>query len=139
MERSKFEEREKTIYLAVLNFEMAKTLVNWIEGPAFLEDSSRLNAYINLAQKAGKGFAVEISQKAVPAGQASDITDEAKKHFNRGAHGSLIFTLPNADERRTSHERALRIKISDSHLSLNSSKGMEACFRREDVLSLEAR
>ena len=136
MEQQKFEEREKTIYLAVLNFEMAKTLASWIDGPTFLEDSSRLNAYINLAQKAGKGFVVEISRRAIFGG----LTREAiKYHELVGEHGPIIFTLPNADERRTSHKLALRIKIDDKSLSLYSSKRIEATIKREDVLYLEAK
>jgi hypothetical protein len=135
MEQQKSEEREKTIYLAVLNFEMAKTLASWIDGPTFLEDSSRLNAYINIAQKAGYGFVIEISRGAIFGG----LTREAIKYHEMGEHGAIIFTLPGVNERRTSHKLALRIKIDDRSLILKSSQRIEATIRREDVLSLEAK
>ena len=141
MEYEESEEKERAIYLGVLNHEIEKTLVSWKEDQNSLEDSTRLNAFVYFAQKAGRGFVVEISGEATRGGpgHGPNLSPEALKYFDWEGNGLLTFTLPNAEELKASHKRMLKMKFSESHLSLDSSKGPEAYFRREDVLSLEAK
>jgi len=138
MEQEKFKEREGTIYLAVLNNEIEKNLATWklTENP---RGTSELNTLIHLAHKAGKGFVVEIGQSAISAAEIRGFTDEAKKYISRGESGSIIFTLPNINERRALHRRVLTVGMNDDYLFLVSSEGDEAYFRRQDVISVEAK
>ncbi|MCX6704334.1 MAG: hypothetical protein NTZ07_02710 [Candidatus Woesebacteria bacterium] len=141
MEHEDSEEKEQAMYLGVLNHEIGKTLASWKEHQNFLEDSTKLNALVYIAQEAGRGFVIEISGNATRggSGQGLNLSPEASKYCKWEANGLLIFTLPDAGERKASHERTLKIKFSESHLSLDSSKDKEAYFRAADVLSVEVK
>jgi hypothetical protein len=141
MEYEDSEKKEQAKHLYIYNREIGKTLASWKEHQNFLEDSTKLNALVYIAQEAGRGFVIEISGNATRggSGQGLNLSPEASEYCKWEADGLLIFTLPNAEERKASHERTLKIKFSESHVSLDSSKGAEAYFRAADVLSVEAK
>ena len=139
MERSRFEEGQKSKLLAFVNYEMGKAFVGWKTGRDLQENTERLSAIVFLAQKAGAGFAITVKEGAIYGEHASSFTGEARKHLKQDEYNDLVFTIPDADERRTLHNRVLKIEIDDKYLRLNSIKGMEATFNRTDVLFLKAR
>jgi hypothetical protein len=128
MER-KFAEREKVIFLAILNTEVEKTLADWKESRGFLGDIVKLQTLTHLAREAGGDFVLEISQDAIHGGEVPCITKEAKKYFKQKDNGTLIFTLPVQEE----------LKISRDYLRIMSSDRLEGRFDRAYVLSIVAK
>jgi hypothetical protein len=139
MERSKSQERERTIFLAVLNNEIEKSLEVWREtGSHYCDEKIRLNVLIHLAEELGSGFLVKIPLDSKLGDEITTITAYAGKICTKATDG-LVLTIPSASERRTQHEREMKIKIGDDYLDLESSKGTEARIWRGAVLSIEAR
>lgn len=141
MERSKSQERERTIYLATLNNEIEKALTKYKrepedpDDPEYQELHIRLDALVNLAQKAGRGLTLKVKERDFSIDEMPDLVEDEVK---QGERGIITFTFPGIIERRILHRRALRIKIEDNYLYLESSKG-EIRFLLQDVLSIEAR